>query len=59
MGFSATVHHKELRFLALLSVRPGASFMLSKTPLGRFKFVWVKWRFGIFFETTGSQGQMS
>ena len=36
--FSATVHCKELRFFALFSVRPGASFELSNSPLQRFFF---------------------
>ena len=31
--FSATVHRKELRFFALQSVRPGASFGLSNNPI--------------------------
>ena len=39
--FLATVHHKELRFLALLSARPGALFELSNTPIGIFSFFWV------------------
>ena len=35
---SAKAHHKELKFLVLLLVRPGASFELSNTQIERFLF---------------------
>ena len=46
--FSATVHRTELRFFALQSVRPGASFKLSNTPKQWFSFFRLKWGFSNF-----------
>ena len=45
---SATVHCTELRFFALQSVRPGASFKLSNTPKQWFSFFGLQWFFSNF-----------
>ena len=46
--FSAKVHHKELRLLVFLSVRPGASLEISNTPIGRFSFLSYNGVLGFF-----------